>query len=418
MRSRSALGSLCMGTLVAASLLAGCSTDPDGDPSLDGDEDDDTYEPWAPKADGQQGLGGTLAFKAACASGPRLTIAAVGDVLLHGPLQQQAVARASRDRFSSLWAPIADLLARADVTYANFEGPSARGVDARGREATDPGLVFDGVVYTSYPQFNYHGALVEDLRTTGFDVVSTANNHSMDRRELGADRTVDQMRAAGMPFTGTKKRSEPAAPWHTVTEQNGFRLAWLACTYGTNGLPDPKQQVLGCWDDQAEIEALIGTLRATPGIDAVIVTPHWGEEYTANPSRAQRDLAKRFIGAGATLVLGSHPHVLQPWEKITAPDGREGFVIYSLGNFVSGQSHLPRRSTLLLYVGLTRTADGVAVNGVSYVPMIMTTRDGVRGVEAIDRAGGNADSRKMTVGMFGETSVQDPAQPIATARCP
>jgi poly-gamma-glutamate synthesis protein (capsule biosynthesis protein) len=225
------------------------------------------------------------------------------------------------------------------------------------------------------------------------------------------------MRAAGMPYTGTRKRDEATAPWHVVTEHAGFGLAWLACTYGTNGLPDPKQQVLGCWEDESEIRALIGQLRATAGIDAVIVTPHWGEEYTANPSRAQRDLAKRFIEAGATLVLGSHPHVLQPWEKIVTADGREGFAIYSLGNFVSGQTHLARRSTLLLYVGLTRTAGGVVVNGASYVPMIMTTRDGVRGIEAIDRAGGNADSRRLTVNMFGAASVQDPAAPIATSRC-
>lgn len=404
---------------IVLGLAAGCAAGgEDGEPSLDGDEDDDSYQPWAPKADGQNGLGGTLTFSAACAPGPRLTIGAVGDVLLHGALQQQAVARAGGDRFRSLWAPVADLLARADVTYANFEGPAARGVDARGKDVADPGLAFDNVVYTSYPQFNYHGSLVDDLRTTGFDVVSTANNHSMDRRELGADRTVDQLRASGMPFTGTRKRDEPDAPWHAITEGRGFRLAWIACTYGTNGLPDPKQQTLGCWDDTAEIEALIGRLRTTPGVDAVIVTPHWGEEYTANPNRPQRDLARRFVEAGATLVIGSHPHVLQPWEKITTSDGREAFVIYSLGNFVSGQTHLPRRSTMLLYVGLTRTAQGVAVNGVSYVPMAMTTRDGVRGIEAIDRAGGNADSRKLTVTMFGETSVQAPEAAVDTSRCP
>lgn len=400
--------------LALSLFAAACGLTSTDEPSLDGDEDDDSYEPWAPKADDQNGLGGTLTFSGACATGPRTTIGAVGDVLLHGALQQQGMARG----FDSLWAPIADLIAKPDVMYANFEGPSARGVDARGRDVRDPGLVFDNVVYTSYPQFNYHGDLITDMLGSGFDVVSTANNHTMDRRELGADRTVDAMRAAGMPYTGSRKRDEPTAPWHVTTDANGFQLAWLACTYGTNGLPDPKQQVLGCWEDEAEIKTLIGTLKATPGIDAVVVTPHWGDEYVANPNRRQRDLAKRFVDAGALLVIGSHPHVLQPWERITAADGREAFVIYSLGNFVSGQTHLARRSTMLLYVGLTRTAQGVVVNGVSYVPMAMTTRDGVRGIEAIDRSGGNADSRRMTVNMFGETSVQAVDGPIVTARCP
>ena len=192
------------------------------------------------------------------------------------------------------------------------------------------------------------------------------------------------------------------------------KLAWIACSFSTNGLPDPSQQVLGCWDDEAELAREIAALRATPGIDAVIVTPHWGEEYTANPSRAQRDLAKRLLDAGATMILGSHPHVLQPWEKYKTRDGRETFVIYSLGNFVSGQAQLARRSTILLYVGLTRTTTGVVINGVSYVPLIMNTRDGVRAVESIDRAGGSVESRRATVGMFGTTNLQDPAKPIAT----
>jgi hypothetical protein len=412
---------LALAMLAALPTTAACVAD-GGDPdevSNDGDDDgDDSYQPWAPKADGQNGLGGAIEFAAACSAGPRLTLAAVGDVLLHGPLQQQAIARGARDRFASLWAPVRDLLAAADVTYANFEGPTAAGVAATGRATTDPGLRFDGVVYSSYPQFNYHGYLVDDLKSSGFDVVSTANNHSLDRRELGADRTIERLREVGMPYTGTRRRDEPDAPWHTVTEQGGFRLAWVACTYGTNGLPDPRQQVLGCWEDETELRGLIGRLRGTAGIDAVIVTPHWGEEYTASPSRAQRDLARRLVDAGATLVLGSHPHVLQPWEKLKAADGREALVIYSLGNFVSGQTHLARRSTLLLYVGLTRTSQGVVVNGVSYVPMIMNTRDGVRGVEAIDRAGGSTDSRALTVGMFGTQNLQDPAQPIRTSRCP
>ncbi len=400
------------------SCLIGCAAEsPDGDPSND-DEDGDEYEPYAPKADNNNGLGGPVSFTNECAAGPRTTIAAVGDVLLHGPLQQQAIARASSGRFTTLWEPVKDLLAAADVTYANFEGPTAKGVSAAGRAVTDPGFKFDGVVYSSYPQFNYHGSLAEDLLASGFDVVSTANNHSLDRRQLGADRTVDRLEEVGLPFTGTRHRERMSAPWYAITNEGGFRLAWIACTYGTNGLPDPQQQVLGCWEDEAELKREIATLEATPGIDAVIVTPHWGEEYTANPSKAQRDLAKRLLDAGATVVLGSHPHVLQPWEKYKTADGRETFVIYSLGNFVSNQQQLARRSTMILYVGLTRTSAGVVINGVSYVPMIMNNRDGVRAVEAIDRAGGSVDSRRATVTMFGTKNLQDPSKPIATTSCP
>ncbi|MCA9525576.1 MAG: CapA family protein [Myxococcales bacterium] len=382
-----------------------------GDLSGDG-EDGDAYDPLAldGKADGFEPPTGPLVFAAACEPGDTLTIAAVGDVLLHGPLQQQAYA--SPDGFGSLWAGVADLLAAADVTYANLEGPTAAGVTSAGREARDPGPTFDGVVYSSYPQFNYHPRLVADLQAAGVDVVSTANNHSLDRRALGADRTLEALEAGGLPYTGTR-RSDGTGVWHTYTEARGFRLAWLACTYGTNGIPDPRDQVLLCFEDRAEVLALVAELAAEPGVDAVIVTPHWGQEYQANPAQAQVDLAHDLLEAGATAVIGSHPHVLQPWERYVTASGREGFVIYSLGNFVSGQSHLPRRSTLLLYLGLTRTAAGVRVNGARYVPLHMT-RDGAgRHLDAIDRVGGLADSRALTVGMFKGYNLLPPSEVAA-----
>ncbi|MDB4963569.1 MAG: hypothetical protein JWP01_3568 [Myxococcales bacterium] len=402
--------------LLFAHLAAACAPEDDGSSDVvsKDDEDGEEYDGFAPKADSNNGLGGPLAFGAACTPGPRVTLAAVGDVLLHKPLQTQAMSQPQR--FRSLWSPVADLLARADIAYANHEGPSAHGTNASGRTVTDPGFVFDGIVYGSYPQFNYHRNLAADLVTTGFDVVSTANNHAMDRRALGADRTIEALEAAHLPFTGTK-RQDGSGSWSTTTEANGIRLAWIACTFSTNGIPDPKGQVLGCWTDEAEIHDLIREARTQ--VDAVIITPHWGEEYTANPSRAQRDLGHRFLDAGATLVLGSHPHVLQPWEKYRTTDGRETFAIYSLGNFVSGQAQVARRSTILLYIGLTKTSTGVKVNGVRYMPLIMNTRNGVRAVESIDRAGGNVDARRIITNMFGTTNLLSPTAPLTTSdACP
>jgi hypothetical protein len=107
--------------------------------------------------------------------------------------------------------------------------------------------------------------------------------------------------------------------------------------------------------------------------------------------------------------------VTEPWERYLTRDGRETFVLYSLGNFVSGQSSLPRRSTLLLYLGLSRRADGrVVVNGVRYVPLYVDSDSAGIRVEAIDRAGGHADSRALTVGMFGGWNLHAPSAPLAT----
>ncbi len=397
---------------LAPALIACAETDPADEVSQD-DEDGDEYDGYAPKADTNNGLGGPLSFTNACTPGARVTIGAVGDVLLHAPLQRQAVAQSQK--FKSLWNPIADLLARPDITYANLEGPTAHGVNRGGKSVRDPGFVFDDVVYSSYPQFNYHGSLEDDLVSTGIDVVSTANNHALDRHSLGADRTLDALAASGLAYTGTR-RAAGSGSWSATTEVNGVKLAWVACTFSTNGIPDRNAQVLGCWTNEAKVKELIGELKRTH--DAVIITPHWGEEYTANPSRAQRDLAHRFLDAGATLILGSHPHVLQPWEKYKTADGRETFAIYSLGNFVSGQAQVARRSTILLHVGLTKTASGIAVNGVSYVPMIFNTRNGIRAVESIDRAGGNTEARRIITNMFGTANISDPTKPLSTATCP
>jgi poly-gamma-glutamate synthesis protein (capsule biosynthesis protein) len=397
-------------------LAAACAGDP---AALDPADDDGTeYEAFDAegKADGVRGLGGPISFLAACEPGDRVTVAAVGDVLLHGRLQQQAYA--SDQRFLDLWGEVGDLLAQADITYANLEGPTAAGITAGLRVVPDPGPVFDNKVYTGYPRFNYHPSLAQDLVDSGVDVVSTANNHALDRGGLGAEKTIEELEAAGLPFTGTRRR-DGSGDWHTETDANGFRLAWVACTFSTNGITDSKKQVLGCYTDTTRLVNLVRELDAREDIDAVIVTPHWGIEYTANPRLTEVKLAHRLLDAGATVVLGGHPHVLQPWEKHLTPDGRETFVIYSLGNFVSGQRDLPRRSTLLLYLGLVRGLDGVTrVEGARYVPLHMSELDGALRLQAIDRAGGLASSRALTVRMFGEANLTSPDEPLAIATCP
>ena len=375
------------------------------------DEGGDKYDALLPngKADGTGFSNEPLMFSNACADGEHITIAAGGDLLIHGRLQKQALAH--EDGFISLWSGISDLLEATDITYLNLEGPTARGVDRRGKDVPDPGKVFDDVVYSSYPMFNYHPSLTNDLKRAGVDVVSTANNHSLDRRSLGADRTLEALDAQRLAYTGTRRAGDTDSPWFaTTTTDSGIKLAWLACTYSTNGIPDNDKQVLFCFEDTAFILDTIKILANKPDIDAVMVTPHWGAEYTANPSNQQIRLAYDMLDAGATAVIGAHPHVLQPWERYITEDGRETFVIYSLGNFVSGQRHLPRRTTILLYLGLVKKADdSVHLTGARYVPLHMTSRpDGFITLESIDRVGAYPESRALTTDMFGEYNLQAP----------
>ncbi len=311
----------------------------------------------------------TLSFSSACTSGERITIAAVGDLLFHKLLQLQAYARGGD--FKRFFAPLADTLESADILYGNLEGPAARGVGLGGRERHDPGRVLDGVVYSAHLaslNFNYHPSVVADLKAVGFDVVSTANNHALDRGGLGIDRTIDALEEAGLAFTGTRRRGEYERPWSVVTRAKGFAVAWVACTYALNGLPDREGQVLACYEHRDEVLREIARRAEQPGIDAVILVPHWGVQGSHRERPRQRELAHAAIEAGALAVIGTHPHVLQPWEKYAASDGREGLIVYSTGNFVSNQRRLMERAGALVLLDLVRDGGATRIAGASFVP--------------------------------------------------
>jgi hypothetical protein len=379
----------------------------------------------APCASAQELAPGELTFSRACEPGVELTIGAVGDVLIHHELQIQAWREP--DRFGALWRGVADLIAAPDLAYANLEGPTARALNRKGKRTADPGQAFDNDVYTGYPRFNYHPDLVKDLVSAGFDVVSTANNHALDRGSLGADLTIDALEAEGLAFSGTKRKGEARA-WHVVTESKGFRVAWVACAENTNGIADEFSQVLSCAAQEAELLKLVHDLSEGKGkkragaVDAVIVTPHWGGEYSHDPNARQRKLAHDLIDAGATAVIGNHPHVIQPWEKYTTKRGREALIMYSIGNFVSHQPELSKRSTALVYFGLKRSAASgdVFVSGARYIPL-HTRHDPARDfyyTEAMDRVRGFDDARFLIVSLMGAGNLLAPGEPLVMApRC-
>jgi poly-gamma-glutamate synthesis protein (capsule biosynthesis protein) len=348
-----------------------------------------------------------LTFAHACDPGDVVTIAAVGDIMGHHELQMQAYA--AKTRFLDIWSNITDLLQRADITYANLEAPLARGITRKLELAEDPGMVFDNSVYSGYAMFNVHKSLAADLRKSGVDIVSVANNHSLDRGSLGIDHTLEHLDEAKVAHTGTRRKGKQE-PWHAVTQTRGLRIAWLSCTLHTNFGKDEHGQVLYCFKGD-KVRKLVEKLAADPKIDAVIVTPHWGKEYKDEPSDGQKKYAQEWVDAGATAVIGSHPHVLEPWTKLQSKDGREAFVIYSLGNFMSHQRTLNRRTSMVLYFGLRKGEDGeVDVVGARYVPLHtrMVGNKKKFFVEAIDRVGGPAEARAHALGMYGRWNLLPP----------
>ncbi|MCG6903090.1 MAG: CapA family protein, partial [Rhodobacter sp.] len=276
---------------------------------------------------------------------------AVGDVLLHRPLQRRGYGAA--DGFLGIWNAAAPIFRAADIAYANLEGPVAPGMTRAFTRSVDPGPVFDNRVYTSFPLFNYHPRVIADLRAAGINLVSTANNHAMDRGGNGADLTIGALRAAKMRFMGTITAGAPRR-FVTLTDTALGQVAWIACTFSNNGIPDPNRQVLHCYDDRAELLGLIARSGARADVAGVIVTPHWGHEYQHSPNPNQRALAAEMVAAGATAIIGTHPHVVQPWEFPPRPDGGRALVVYSTGNFVSGQVAMSRRTGALAWIELCR----------------------------------------------------------------
>lgn len=296
----------------------------------------------------------------------RPDLAFAGDVLLHALIQSDAAGRA--DGFAPAIAPISAALSRAEVAVVNLEGPAARNIGLGNRQIGDAGTLYDNRAYTGYPRFNYHPSIAGVLRNAGVDVVQTANNHALDRGALGVDLTLQALAEAGLPATGTIARGQEPV-WHVTRQVAGRTVAFLACTYSTNGLTNGRAQVLSCYGNRPSVPNLIQSLISSPGIDAVVLLPHWGTEYSARPNARQRRLAQAAADAGATAIVGAHPHVLQPMETLMARDGRQVPVAYSLGNLISSQWSLPRRTGAVLYLDLVRDEAGrtIAANA-RYLP--------------------------------------------------
>ncbi|MGI6098014.1 MAG: CapA family protein [Dethiobacteria bacterium] len=259
-----------------------------------------------------------------------VNLLATGDLMFHDSQLEQALNKDTGEYdFYPSFEVIAPFIQSADFAVANLETTLA------GREQQG---------YSSFPQFNTPESLAGNLKEAGFDLLSTANNHSLDRRELGVYKTIEHLESVGLAFTGTS-RSKRERDTPVIKEINGINIAFLAYTYGTNGIPIPEGKgFLVNLIDEDLIEADIQQARSF-GADMVVVFMHWGHEYHTSPSAEQKELARKLVAMGADIILGSHPHVIQPMEfiRLEEEDGnvKEGFVIYSLGNFISNQHLLP-----------------------------------------------------------------------------
>jgi poly-gamma-glutamate synthesis protein (capsule biosynthesis protein) len=192
--------------------------------------------------------------------------------------------------------------------------------------------------YSGYPTFNTPQTLAKTIVDTGFDIVNLANNHAMDMGEAGLLATLDLLDSfPDITVIGARKSGDR----HKIITKNNITLGFLAYTYDLNGfaLPRNNPSLVSLINRRIMIED-INTLR--PLCDFLIVSIHWGEEYQREPGRAQTNLAAFLAEHNVDLIIGHHPHVLQRFEILPRPDGKETFCFYSLGNFVSNQREKDR----------------------------------------------------------------------------
>lgn len=311
-----------------------------------------------------------LSFSTSCNDpGSSVTISFVGDILIHEALYRSVVS--GTQHFTQLWRSTNPLIQKADFSVGNLEGPAALGVDKTGRDRGDVGFVYDGVIYSGTQFiFNYHPRILQDLLNSGYDLLTVANNHVLDRRSLGIDKTIRAAESVGVPTVGTRHSLERNADFYKIVKIQDMNIAFVGCTEMTNGIPDTKDQVLFCYRDSERILGIIKEVSARPDVDALVVLPHWGVEYAHTPDSQQKSFARKLLEAGALAVVGSHPHVLQPWDKYITRDGRETWIVYSLGNFVAGQAGLARQTGAVAYLGLKKKngSEKSKIFAVGYTP--------------------------------------------------
>ncbi|WP_377888053.1 CapA family protein [Alkalihalobacillus sp. R86527] len=249
-----------------------------------------------------------------------IDLSAVGDILIHDRVYENAETDNGFD-FMPMLKAVQGELEQADITFANQETVIG---------GTSIGL-------SSYPSFNSPQEVGDALKATGVDVVSMANNHTLDRGEKALQSAIKHWKEIGMLYTGSYLSSEEQSKIRTI-KKDDITVSFLAYTYGTNGIrPPANKPYLVNYIDKEKITKDIQKAKSVS--DAVVVSMHFGNEYERLPNNFQLDLSSFIAESGADIILGHHPHVLQPVEWINTTDGRKVFVAYSLGNFLSGQKY-------------------------------------------------------------------------------
>ena len=259
-----------------------------------------------------------------------MSLVMVGDALIHDSIYKDAYVGDNNYDFMDMFTDIGEIIKDYDLRYYNQETIIG---------GKDLGL-------SNYPLFNSPDEIGSDLVKTGFNMVSLANNHSLDKGERGLNYSIQFWNSMDVITAGSyasfEDRDNPK-----IYETNGIKYAFLSYTIGTNGIkvPEGKEYLVNVYSDELVKQNIE---KVKDSVDLIIVAMHWGNEYSHQPNSEQRRIAKYLSELGVNIIIGSHAHVIQPIDYVG-----DTLVIYSLGNFISSQRSLGLNKIIGLLVGVT-----------------------------------------------------------------
>jgi poly-gamma-glutamate synthesis protein (capsule biosynthesis protein) len=274
----------------------------------------------------------------------------MGDIMGHGPQIRAAWQDSSQAyNYQEVFSPLKKLISSVDFAVANLE------------------VTLAGAPYDGYPQFSSPDNLAITCKESGIDVLVTANNHSCDRGSAGIIRTVEVLDSLSILHTGTFKNDKKRDSLNLlILEKEGIKVGLLNYTYGTNGMPFNKPSYVNLLDSSLIKKDVLKAKSQT--LDKLIIYVHWGAEYQDFPNRFQKNYNKFFNSLGVDVVIGSHPHVIQPMiYQQDSTTSREFLTIYSLGNFVSNQRERRKDGGVMFRLSFRKTNNITKIHDKEYL---------------------------------------------------
>lgn len=283
---------------------------------------------------------------------PEIDLLMVGDVLLHDNVQNSGKLPDGTYDYDHLFAQVKDDIEKADLAIVNQE------------------IILGGteIGLSGYPTFNGPYEVADSLVNAGFDVILHATNHTLDKGKKGLQNCMnywkdnyDQVAVLGV-FDSQDSYDNDIY----IYEEDGLKIAILNYTYGTNGLPLPLDMPYAV--ALLEEEKVVSDLKKAEQLaDFTVVCPHWGTEYQHKQSKEQEKWANLFLKYGVDLVVGTHPHYIQPVEMLTGENGEEMLVYYSLGNFINSTNESGRGTADRMIGGMAKVTVAKTEDGNAYI---------------------------------------------------